>query len=52
MQQPTLQFTQLEEVTPNFYIVHSMPGVGISFGFAGHIRDKLGIRGPVHTHVN
>ena len=24
-------------------------GVGNSFGFAGHIRDKLGIRGPVHV---
>jgi hypothetical protein len=27
-------------------------GVGNSFGFAGHIRDKLDIRGPVHVHVN
>jgi len=27
-------------------------GVGNSFGFAGHIREKLGIRGPVHVHVN
>jgi len=27
-------------------------GVGNSFGFAGHIRDKLGIHGPVHVHVN
>jgi hypothetical protein len=27
-------------------------GVGNSFGFAGHIRDKLGIRGPGHVHVN
>jgi len=30
----------------------SKAGVGNSFGFAGHIRDKLGIRGPVHAHVN
>jgi len=22
-----------------------------SFGFEGHIRDKLGIRGPKHVHV-
>ncbi len=28
------------------------PGVGNSFGFAGHIRDNLGIRGPVYVHVN
>jgi len=27
-------------------------GVGNSFGFAGHIRDKLGIRGPKHAHLN
>jgi len=27
-------------------------GEGNSFGFAGHIRDKIGIRGPVHAHVN
>ncbi len=27
-------------------------GVGNSFGFAGTIRDNLGIRGPVHIHVN
>jgi hypothetical protein len=26
-------------------------GVGNSFGFTGHIRDNLGIRGPVHVHV-
>ncbi len=26
----------------------SMSGVGNSFGSAGHIKDKLGIRGPVH----
>ena len=26
-------------------------GVGNSFGFASHIRDKLGIRGPVHVHT-
>jgi len=25
------------------------PGVGNPFGFAGQIRDKLGIRGPVHA---
>jgi hypothetical protein len=28
------------------------PEVGNSFGFAGHIRDKLGIRGPVNVLVN
>jgi hypothetical protein len=27
-------------------------GVGNSFGFEDHIRDKIGIRGPVHAHVN
>jgi len=27
-------------------------GVGNSFGFAGHIRDKLVIRGLVYVHVN
>ncbi len=27
-------------------------GVGNSFGFAGHIRDNLGICGPVHVLVN
>jgi hypothetical protein len=27
-------------------------GVGNSFGFAGHIRNKLGIHGPGHIHVN
>jgi hypothetical protein len=27
-------------------------GVGNSFGFAGHIRDKLGICGPKHAHVH
>jgi len=26
--------------------------VGNSFGFAGHIRGELGIRGPVHVDVN
>ncbi len=26
--------------------------VGNSFGFAGHIRDNLGICGPVHVLVN
>jgi len=26
--------------------------VGNTFGFAGHIRDKLGIRGPVHIHIS
>ncbi len=31
---------------------NASPGVGNSFGFAGHIRDKLGIRGPVHVLVN
>ncbi len=31
---------------------HIKSGVGNSFGFAGHIRDKLGIRGPGHIHVN
>ena len=25
------------------------PGVGNSFGFVGHIRDKLGIRVPAHV---
>jgi len=30
----------------------SRPGVGNSFGFVGHMRDKLGIRGPVHVLVN
>ncbi len=30
----------------------SKPGVGNSFGFAGHIRDKLGICGPIYVHVN
>jgi len=32
-------------------LLGSSAGVGNSFGFAGHIRDKLGIRGPVHVHV-
>jgi hypothetical protein len=27
---------------------HFRPGVGNSFDSAGHIRDILGIRGPVH----
>ncbi len=27
-------------------------GVGNSFGFAGHIRDSLGIPGPVYVHLN
>ncbi len=27
-------------------------GVGNSFDLTGHIRDKLGIRGQVHVHVN
>ncbi len=31
---------------------HSWSGVGNSFGFAGHIRDKQGIPGPVHVHTN
>jgi len=31
---------------------YSRAGVGNSFGFAGHIRDKLGILRPVHVHVN
>jgi hypothetical protein len=30
----------------------SKTGLGNSFGFVGHIRDKLGIRGPVHVLVN
>jgi len=30
----------------------SRAGVGNSFGFMGHIRDKLGIHGPVYVHVN
>jgi len=30
----------------------SRPGVDNSFGFAGHIRDKLGTCGPVHVLVN
>jgi len=32
--------------------VCSRSGVDNSFGFAGHIRDKLDIRGPGHVHVN
>jgi len=28
----------------------STAGVGDSFGFVCHIRDKLGIPGPVHVH--
>jgi hypothetical protein len=30
---------------------HSMAGVGNSFGFAGHIRDKLSISGPVQVYL-
>jgi len=30
----------------------SRAGVGNSFGFAGHIRDKLGIPGPAHVYTN
>ncbi len=30
----------------------SRAGVVNSFGFAGHIRDKLGIHGQVHVHLN
>jgi len=29
-------------------LVKLTPGVGNSFGFTGHIRDKFGFRGPVH----
>ncbi len=36
------QYTQLE-FTLNFYTVGFRPGVGNSFGSAGHIRAKLGI---------
>jgi len=32
-------------------IQESTSGVGNSFGLAGHFRDKLGIRGPVHVHL-
>ncbi len=30
----------------------STSGVGNSFDFAGHIRDNLGIRGPVNVQVS
>ncbi len=36
----------------SFKLLLFRSGVGNSIGFAGHIRDKLGIRGPVHAHVN
>jgi hypothetical protein len=39
----------IQIITPT---LDSRAGVGNSFGFVGHIRDKLGIRGPVHVHVN
>jgi len=35
-----------------FGVTYTRAGVGNSFGFAGHIKDKLGIRGPVQVHVN
>jgi len=37
-----------------FYDLHgsSRPGVDNSLDFAGHIRDKLGIPGPVRVNVN
>jgi len=31
---------------------YPISGVGNSFGFAGHIREKLGVPGPVHAPVN
>jgi len=44
--------TLLTLVALTFWLeVASSTGVGNSFGFAGHIRDKLGICGPVHAHV-
>jgi len=36
----------------NKVVYGRVPGMGNSFGFAGHIRGKLGIRGPVHVDVN
>ncbi len=30
-------------------LMNLTPGVGNSFGFAGHIREKYDIRGPVHV---
>ncbi len=35
-------------ITNTFYCI----GVGNSFGFAGHIRDNIGIYGPFHVHEN
>ncbi len=32
--------------------VSTRSGVGNSFGFEGHMRDKSGICGPVHVLVN
>ncbi len=36
-----------EQVCSSLYH-HFGPRVGNSFGSAGHIRDTLGVRGPVH----
>jgi len=48
----TTTFFPSEKDKEQIFIYESKTGVGNSFGFAGHMRGKLGIRRPVYVLVN